>query len=234
MSQPQTPAAVVLLSGGLDSTVLLHWVARRLNRAPLSVLSFDYGQKHAIELTAARWQCARLPQVIKHQVLPLGFFAELLGGASALVDGGPPVPALAELEEAVRQQPPTYVPNRNMVLLSLAAAFAEACGASTIFYGAQAQDEYGYWDCTQTFIETINRTLALNRRHPVQVEAPFASWRKSEIVRLGTSLGVDFSHTWSCYRGETRPCGVCPTCCERATAFREAGETDPLEPTPSA
>jgi 7-cyano-7-deazaguanine synthase len=117
-----------------------------------------------------------------------------------------------------------------MVLLSLAASFAEAQAADTVFYGAQAQDEYGYWDCTREFIETINRTLALNRRQPVRVEAPFASWRKSEIVRLGMTLDVDFAHTWSCYRGESRPCGVCPTCVERATAFSEAGVNDPLLP----
>jgi 7-cyano-7-deazaguanine synthase len=228
MSKTQASDAVVLLSGGLDSTVLLHWVAQRSGCARIHVLSFDYGQKHAVELAAARWQCARLPQVTTHQVLPLGFFAELLGGASALVDGGPPVPALTELDETARQQPPTYVPNRNMVLLSLAASFAEARSAGTIFYGAQAQDEYGYWDCTPEFIKTINRTLALNRRNPVQVEAPFASWRKSEIVRLGMTLGVDFAHTWSCYRGEARPCRSCPTCVEREAAFREAGGSDPL------
>ncbi len=233
MSQIQSPA-VVLLSGGLDSSVLLHWVARQSGHTPVLVLSFDYGQKHAVELAAARWQCRSLSQVAKHQVLPLDFFAGLLDGASALVAGGPQVPELIELNATARRQPPTYVPNRNMILLSLAAAFAEAHGASTVFYGAQAQDEYGYWDCTLEFIDTINRTLALNRRNPVRVEAPFAQWRKSEIVRLGMDLGVDFAHTWSCYRGENQPCQVCPTCVERATAFSEAGCHDPLLAEPHA
>ncbi len=221
-------AATVLLSGGLDSTVLLHYVARKLKAAPLFVLSFDYGQKHGRELEMARWQCSRVPQVKEHKVLKLDFFADLLGGATALVQGGGHVPDLAELSEADRDQPPTYVPNRNMVLLSLAAAFAESRACDRVFYGAQAQDEYGYWDCTTDFVARLNQVFALNRRQPVTIVAPFATKRKSEEVTLGVELGVDFAHTWSCYRGGPKPCLACPTCVERLTAFREAGVEDPL------
>lgn len=227
-SEASRGKAVVLLSGGLDSTVLLHYAAKELGFASLYALSFDYGQKHAVELEMARWQCARLPQVAEHRILPLSFFAELLDGASTLVRGGAPVPGLTEVAEADRSQPPTYVPHRNLMLLSLAAAFAESRGATTILYGAQMQDEYGYWDCTAEFIRRLNDTLALNRRQAVTVLAPFADWRKSAEIRLGARLGVDFSKTWSCYRGGRLPCQACPTCVERSKAFEEAGIPDPL------
>ena len=222
-------SATVLLSGGLDSTVLLHHVVKVVGARPVYALSFQYGQKHGRELDMARWQATSLgPAVAEHRVLTLDFFQELAGGASALVAGGPAVPALAEVQAADLDQPLTYVPNRNMLLLSLAAAFAEARGCGRLYYGAQAQDEYGYWDCTAEFVSRVNAVLALNRRRPVRVEAPFALKRKGEGVKLGLKLGVDFSRTWSCYRGGARPCGECPTCVERRKAFEEAGIADPL------
>ena len=222
-------SATVLLSGGLDSTVLLHHVVKELGARPVYVLSFQYGQKHGRELDMARWQVASLgAAVAEYRVLNLGFFQELAGGASALVAGGPEVPALTDVKAADLDQPLTYVPNRNMLLLSLAAAFAEARGCGVLYYGAQAQDEYGYWDCTTEFVKRVNAVLALNRRQPVQVAAPFALKRKGEGVKLGLKLGVDFSRTWSCYRGGERPCGECPTCVERQKAFAEAGIPDPL------
>jgi 7-cyano-7-deazaguanine synthase len=223
-----TDSATVLLSGGLDSTVLLHHVVKELGIPCVFALSFDYGQRHSRELMMARWQVDRLPAVREHHVLDLGIFRGLAAGATALVGGGPEVPDLDDLSEDELQQPPTYVPNRNMMLLSLAAAYAEARGCSTVYYGAQAQDRYGYWDCTGEFVARINDVLALNRGQAVRVEAPFAEKRKGEGVLLGMALGVDFAHTWSCYRGGGTPCLTCPTCVERERAFDEAGVADPL------
>jgi len=219
--------AVVLLSGGLDSSTLLHYVRRRLGRERVYALSFDYGQKHARELQAARWQAAAAGAA-EHRVVDAAWFGALIGGASALVGGGAEPPALEALSAAQRRQPPTYVPNRNMVLLAVAAAYAEARGAAEVFYGAQAQDEYGYWDCTVDFVRRMNDLLALNRVRPVALRAPFVGWRKAEVLRLGLELGVDFGQTWTCYRGGERPCGRCPSCVERAGAFRECGARDPL------
>jgi len=144
------------------------------------------------------------------------------------VRGGNDVPGLSELAESELDQPSTYVPNRNMTLLSLAAAYAESRGCDRVYYGAQAQDEYGYWDCTTEFVERINAVFALNRRDAVHIEAPFVGKSKAECVALGLELGVDFGHTWSCYRGAKVPCGECPTCVERATAFAASGVPDPL------
>ncbi len=223
----ETPA-VVLLSGGMDSSTLLHHVAKNSHHRPLHAISFHYGQRHARELECARWQ-ALAAGVDRHQVFDVSFLGELVRGGTALVEGGDEVPDLVDLPESEREQPPTYVPNRNMMLLSMAAAYAEAHGTVDVYYGAQAQDQYGYWDCTVEFLERINRVLALNRRTTVLIYAPFAAMRKVELLRLGLDLGVDYSHTWSCYRGGEKACGTCPTCVERLNAFRDIGAADPLE-----
>ena len=226
MSENQAPA-VVLLSGGVDSSVLLHYVVGGPERRRAHALSFDYGQRHAKELECARWQ-ARAAGAASHRVIDLAFLSELLQAGTSLVAGGADVPDLADLSAAQLDQPPTYVPNRNMMLLAMAAAFAEANGVYDVFYGAQAQDEYGYWDCTTEFVTRLNHTLALNRARPVAVHAPFADMPKAGTVALGVELGVDFSHTWSCYRGGAQACGTCPTCVERLNAFKAAGVADPI------
>jgi 7-cyano-7-deazaguanine synthase len=220
--------AVVLLSGGVDSSVLLHHVARALGHAPVHAISFNYGQRHARELDCARWQAAAVG-VASHRVIDLSFLAPLLQAGSTLIAGGAAVPDLSELDAAALTQPPTYVPNRNMMLLSMAAAYAEANGVHDVFYGAQAQDEYGYWDCTIAFLERMNAVLDLNRKTPVQIHAPFVRDSKAVTVQRGLALGVDFAHTWSCYRGGEKACGTCPTCVERVNAFAACGARDPLE-----
>lgn len=227
MTALETPA-VVLLSGGMDSSVLLHHVAKTLGRRPVHAVSCDYGQRHARELECAAWQ-ALAAGAGRHRVLDVSFLGDLVKSGTSLVRGGAEVPDLVRIAESDREQPPTYVPNRNMLLLAMAAAYAEAHGIADVYYGAQAQDEYGYWDCTAEFVERLNQVLALNRRTPVVVHAPFAAMRKAESLRLGLELGVDYAHTWSCYRGGGKACGTCPTCVERLNAFREAGVADPLE-----
>ncbi len=227
MNEAKGKAAVVLVSGGLDSAVLLHYVKRDLERAPIHALSFDYGQRHAKELECARWQ-ADAADTAAHRIIDISYLAGLVKGASALVQGGKVVPNLRDLHASDLDQPPTYVPNRNMILLSTAVAYAEAHDIQDVFYGAQALDEYGYWDCTQDFLTRFNNVLALNRRTTVTVHAPFIHQKKVESVRLGVRLGINFGYTWSCYRGGERACGKCPTCVERLNAFREAGITDPI------
>jgi len=210
----------------LDSSTLLKFVGETLGVDERLALTLHYGQKHRREIACARRQ-AEMAGATEHQVVDVSWFAKLAAG-SALTDDSVSVPDLAELTAGQRSQPPTYVPNRNMVLLSIAAAFAESRGCDAVYYGAHAQDRYGYWDCTPEFVERLNAVLALNRRRPVTVCAPFAGKSKSDIVRLGSDLGVDFGVTWSCYRGGVRPCGACPTCVERWDAFAAAGVVDPL------
>lgn len=220
--------AVVLVSGGLDSAVLLAYVRQRLGVAGVHALSFNYGQKHVRELEMAGRQVAAAG-VLSHRVVDLGFFSELIAGGSALTDKALAVPDLDAIPAERLSQPPTYVPNRNMVFLSMAAAHAEATGSADVYYGAQAQDEYGYWDCTEGFVTAMNGVLSLNRARAVTIRAPFVGMSKAAVVRLGAELGVRFEDTWSCYRGGARPCGRCPTCIERGRAFEAEGLIDPLD-----
>ncbi len=219
--------ALILLSGGVDSSTLLAYLAKSLGPAPLYAISFDYGQKHSRELGCARWQ-ARSWSVAEHRVVKLAALGQLVAGASALTDARLAIPKLAQLGAAARAQPATYVPNRNLILLALAAAHAESLGISTVFYGAQPQDGYGYWDCTPEFIERLNALWALNRRRPIELQAPFIHKGKSEIIALGHELGVDYAQTWSCYRGLAKACGTCPACQDRRQAFERLDMLDPI------
>ena len=204
----------------MDSSTLLLHVKHELAVPEIHALTFIYGQKHSKEIEMAKWQ-AEQAAVASHNIIDLSSFKQLTPGGSALTDESIIIPDLDQLTAEELKQPPTYVPNRNMILLSLAAAHAEAIGSQDVFYGAQAQDEYGYWDCTVDFIESINRLLSLNRKKPVRIHAPFVNCSKAEVLTRGLALGVDFDHTWTCYKGKDKPCGTCPSCVERNRAFSE-------------
>lgn len=224
----QSKAAVVLLSGGMDSAVLLRHVARSVKPEGLLALTFVYGQRHVREVEMASRQAAAAG-VCGHEIVDIGRLGSIVGQSSSLVDGGAEPQSLAEMDEEARDQPPTYVPHRNMVFLSIASAYAEANGCVEVYYGAHRQDRYGYWDCTVEFVEGMNAVLGLNRRRCVCVKAPFVLLNKGEVLRLGLDAGVDYASTWTCYRGEDRPCGECPSCAERRFAFESVGRSDPLE-----
>ena len=174
---------MILVSGGMDSATLLHYVSRRLGYCSLYAISFHYGQKHSRELEMAAWQCANLDTVVDHEVVDIAFMGGLLKGATALTDSAIAVPDLESIMADELDQPPTYVPNRNMIMLAIAAAVAESRGCTTVFYGAQSQDEYGYWDCTTEFAERLNSVLSLNRREAVEIQAPFMTMRKADELK---------------------------------------------------
>lgn len=222
--------AVVLLSGGLDSATCLA-VARRDGFLP-TALSFDYGQRHRVELDRAREQ-AEAFGVERHVVVPLprGLF-----GGSALTDAAIDVPKNALAEEPETAIPVTYVPARNTLFLSFALALAESIGARRVVIGANALDYSGYPDCRPEFLEAFERVMNLGTKagvdggEPFRILAPLLRLSKAEIIRLGLSLGVDYAKTSSCYdpAPNGRPCGACDSCLLRANGFREAGATDPL------
>jgi len=219
-----TRKAVVLLSGGLDSATALA-VARSEGFA-CHALSVAYGQRHGVELEAARRVAAQLGAV-EHKVVRVGL--EAIGG-SALTD-----PAIAVPEAPTEGIPPTYVPARNTLLLALALGWAEVLGAWDIFVGVNAVDFSGYPDCRPAFVEAFERLAnvatkaAVEGRGRFRVHAPLIELSKADIVRLGTRLGVDYALTVSCYQAdaEGRACGRCDACRLRREGFRAAGVPDP-------
>lgn len=221
------PRAVVLLSGGLDSATCL--LLAHEEGFDVLALSFDYGQRHAVEIDRARALAARYG-AREHRVVRLDFPGR---GASALTDASIPVPAHGSSAESI---PTTYVPARNALFLAHALAWAEVNGASDIFIGANALDYSGYPDCRPEFIEAFERMANLatkagvEGRAPFRIRAPLLAMTKAQIVRQAVSLGLDFALTSSCYEpgpsGE--PCGVCDSCFLREKGFREAGVSDPI------
>lgn len=215
--------SVTIVSGGMDSVTLLHHLVKveKLNPA---IITYVYGQKHDKEIEFAKIH-AELLGCKEHLILDLSLLRPLFA-SSALVDKGLSIPNVTEV--LGDPQPLTYVPNRNMIFLALAAAFAETHGVTDIYYGAQIHDMYGYWDTTPDFLQRINNLFALNRKTPVQIKAPFVNYSKTDILRLGLELEIDYSQTWSCYEGREVACGQCPTCAERLKAFADVGIDDPL------
>lgn len=218
-----TIASVVIVSGGMDSVTLLHHLVKVENLNP-AVITFIYGQKHEKEVTFAKAQ-VELLGCKDHLILDVSLLKHLFA-SSALVSKGLHIPNVKDV--LGDPQPLTYVPNRNMIFLALAAAYAETMNVTDVYYGAQSHDMYGYWDTTPDFLQRLNDVFSLNRKTPIQIKAPFVSYSKTDILRLGLELGVDYSQTWSCYEGQDMACGQCPTCAERLQAFVNIGISDPL------
>jgi 7-cyano-7-deazaguanine synthase len=220
-----TEQAVVLLSGGLDSATCL--LIARDEGLEVLALSFDYGQRHRIELDRARALAQRYG-ARAHRVVKLELPAP---EASALTDATRPVPKQALGTEPI---PPTYVPARNTLLLAHGLAWAEAAGARQIFIGANALDYSGYPDCRPEFLEAFERMANLGTKAGVEgrafrIRAPLLRMTKAQIVRRAAELGLDFALTTSCYEPGpvAEPCGECDACLLREKGFREAGLTDP-------
>ena len=215
--------AIVIASGGLDSTVLAYLLAAR--GAELTFLSFDYGQRHRVELEHAADISTLLgfPQ----EIVDLSALGGLLVG-SALTDREVAVPDGYYTEQSMRA---TVVPNRNSIMLDVAVAVAVARKADAVAFGAHAGDHAVYPDCRPEFVERYTRSAcAANEGFLVedfQILAPFVHVSKTDIVRIGSALGVPFERTWSCYRGDTVHCGTCGTCTERREAFEQNGIADP-------
>lgn len=210
---------VIICSGGLDSTTLLYYLHDK--GVKLKAVSFDYGQRHKVELDFAKYHTEKLQ--IPHTIIDLKGIFSHIAYSSALL-GGMDVPTL---EEVVGDpQPITYVPFRNMLMLTVAAAIAENTEGEVVYYGAQKHDEYsGYWDTTQEFTSTLQAVFDLNRKVKIKVEAPFVELSKSDLAKMGTELGIDYTQTMTCYNGND--CGTCPTCKDRIRAFQRVGLTDP-------
>lgn len=210
---------ILIYSGGMDSTVLLYHL--RAEGQSVAALSIDYGQRHRRELDCAAAICARLG--VEHRVADLRGLTPLLTGSS-LTDPSVPVPH-GHYEEATMKA--TVVPNRNMLLLATAAAWAIALKADTVAYAAHSGDHAIYPDCREEFAEAMDRAIGLADWHAVHLQRPFVGLTKADLVRRGAALAVPFADTWSCYEGGAEHCGRCGTCIERREAFHLAGVPDP-------
>ncbi len=220
---------MVLLSGGLDSATTC--AIAKDGGFQLFALTFDYGQRHRDELDAAR-RVAEAVGVVDHRVVTLDLRA--FGGSALTADID--VPKDRQAAEIAAEIPITYVPARNTIFLSHALAWAEVLEAADIFLGVNAVDYSGYPDCRPEFIQAFEAMAQLATKaavegsQPVNIHAPLIDMKKTEIIRLGLSLGVDYSLTCSCYdpMADGRPCGRCDSCRLRGAAFEELGIADPV------
>ena len=209
--------AIVLLSGGLDSTTTLFWALE--SGFDCSALIFNYGQKHKKEVLIAENIEKNLK--VNYQIVNLEFPWK----GSALLDENESIPTNREINDEI---PITYVPARNIIFLSIATSYAEVVGAAHIFIGANSVDYSGYPDCRPDFIKAMEATINLgtkvgNTSEKLSIETPLIDLSKKDIILLGAKLGVPFELTWSCYAGGEKPCEVCDSCVLRQKGFEEAG-----------
>jgi 7-cyano-7-deazaguanine synthase len=216
---------VVLLSGGLDSATVLYF-ARKNGFSPVCLI-FDYGQKHRREIESAKnlARAAGCPYKLVKISLPWQ--------GSSLLDRKIKVPAVSTaVPKSLNRIPSTYVPARNTIFLSFAVSFAEAIQARAIFIGANAVDYSNYPDCRPEFYRAFEEVIARGtkagvEKKSVRVFTPLINLSKAGIIKLGLSLGVPYELTWSCYKGQSKPCGKCESCFYRAKGFRQASIVDP-------
>lgn len=223
------PGAVVGFSGGIDSTVVLAEAVRRYGRKNVLAASFSYGQKHAIELEQAEAICEWYGVEHVHIELPKIF----KGAGSTLMDDDSPLQMMgsyAELEKKYGAQP-TVVPNRNMNIIANCITLAIVHGLDRVMLGVHGTDSanYHYPDCTPMFIGAMMAACEIGNSSQVQLEAPFNTWSKTDIVAYGAELKVPAHLTQSCYSGVRPACGKCATCHERIEAFTGAGFVDPID-----
>lgn len=209
----------LIYSGGSDSYTLLHFM--RAGDIEVEAVSFNYYQRHYRELTYARAECERLG--VKRTVLEIPFL-NTLSKKSALTSAVP-VPEGNYTDESMKQ---TVVPNRNMIMLSIAAAYALNNDCDVLSYGAHAGDHDIYPDCRTTFIQHMADALNVCDWRKLQLFVPFAGMDKRAIYSWGLQHGLNYAHAWSCYKGDERACGRCGACVERLHAFHDIGERDPM------
>ncbi|KAA1174230.1 7-cyano-7-deazaguanine synthase QueC [Marinobacter salinexigens] len=214
-----TDTVVVIYSGGMDSYTLLHLA--RARGLKVHALSFNYGQRHVRELDCARSVCET--HGIPHKVIDIRAMSDVMDGSSLTSDID--VPEGHYEEDSMKS---TVVPNRNMILLSLATGYAVTVGAGEVWYGAHGGDHAIYPDCRPEFVEKMDAVCRVANYEPVGIKAPFMRMDKGEILGEGLKLGLDYRQTWTCYNGRDKACGRCGSCVERLEAFAAHGITDPV------
>lgn len=210
----------MILSGGMDSTTLLY---KAISEGyEVSVLSFNYGQRHLKELDVAKKTTELLG--LSHKIIDLSSVNQVMAGSSLTREIDVP-----EGHYADENMKLTVVPNRNMIMLSIAIAEAVSIEAEVVFFGAHSGDHDIYPDCRKEFVEAMSKVAEIANYHSVRVEAPFIDMDKGDILLLGKTLNVPYENTWTCYKGGEKSCGVCGSCAERILGFDKAQMVDPIE-----
>jgi 7-cyano-7-deazaguanine synthase len=213
---------VVIFSGGMDSTALLY--SLRDQGHELKAIGFDYGQRHRVELDHAK-KIATLAGV-DYQAIDLSALAGVIAGQSSQVNPDVEVPDGHYTEESMKA---TVVPNRNMIMLSIAVAHAISIEFDAVAYGAHAGDHTIYPDCRQEFVDAMKSVIGICDWKSIELMTPFIDQSKAQIAAIGQLVGAPFELTWSCYKGGAQQCGTCGTCVERKEAFVLAGLADPTD-----
>ncbi|ETX11721.1 7-cyano-7-deazaguanine synthase [Marinomonas ushuaiensis DSM 15871] len=212
--------AVVVYSGGMDSFTVLNTAIQ--NGLDVYALSFNYGQKHSKELEVAALVCKELN--IPHKVVDITAINSLMANSS--LTGGADIPEGHYEDDNMKS---TVVPNRNMVLLSMAIAYAVSLEIGKVYYGAHSGDHHIYPDCRPEFVEAMNAVSKIANYQSVEIVTPFLHSSKGAILKAGLDMQLDYGKTWTCYNGREKSCGKCGACHERLEAFTEQGKTDPLD-----
>ncbi|MBQ0022366.1 MAG: 7-cyano-7-deazaguanine synthase QueC [Prevotellaceae bacterium] len=211
--------SLIVVSGGMDSITMLYEFKDRIALG----ISFDYGSNHnANEIPLAKMHCERLG--IKHITIPLAFMGQYF--KSSLLEGADAIP---EGHYAAENMASTVVPFRNGIMLAVACGMAESYGLTTVMIANHGGDHTIYPDCRPEFIDAMSQAMTNGTDTKVEIFAPYTNITKSDIARHGKALGIDYSETWSCYKGGTKHCGKCGTCIERKEALMEAGIVDTTE-----
>ena len=211
--------AVVIYSGGMDSRTVLEKAIH--DDYDVHALSFNYGQRHSVELEYARRVTDK--KGIIHKIIDISSINDLLQGSS--LTGDIDIPEGHYEEESMKS---TVVPNRNMIMLSLAIAYAVSIDTDKVYYGAHAGDHAIYPDCRPEFLERMNDVAAIANYEAVNIYAPYLDGNKETILQDGFKMDVDYEDTWTCYNGRQKACGKCGACQERLEAFKAVGKDDPL------
>lgn len=210
---------VIVLSGGMDSVTLLYELLKEGKE--VKAISFNYGQRHARELLSARDTCFKLG--VEHKLIEMQFMRELVSNSA--LTSNVPVPHGHYEHESMKL---TVVPNRNMIMASIAIGWAVNLDYDEVALGVHAGDHAIYPDCRPEFVNALNQVAQVANFKPISIYAPFIHIDKGDIAIVGRENGTDYSMTWTCYEGKDRPCQKCGACQERAQAFQKAGVKDPL------
>ena len=214
-----TEKVVVIYSGGMDSFTVLNRAIK--DGKEVYALSFDYGQRHVKELDCAAAVCQELS--IDHKIIDISSISQLLAGSS-LTDNID----IPEGHYEADNMKSTVVPNRNMILLSLAVGYADSIGAGQVYYGAHSGDHAIYPDCRPEFVKKMNDVCLIANYEPVEIFSPYLNNNKTDILADGLKMGLDYSKTWTCYNGREKACGKCGSCQERLESFQENQIKDPI------